>query len=84
MKYAEKDRKFSQVSIRYSDDAGGSRLLEIGEGICIVTAAAWNLFASGYLEYDKETVSCGESTSCAASCVAAGFRLCADTCDVQQ
>lgn len=52
--------------------------------ICIVTAAAWNLFASGYLEYDKETVSCGESTSCAASCVAAGFRLCADTCDVQQ
>ena len=48
----------------------------------------WNtikkLFASGYLEYDKETVSCGESTSCAASCVAAGFRLCADTCDVQQ
>lgn len=34
--------------------------------------------------YDKETVSCGESTSCAASCVAAGFRLCADTCDVQQ
>ena len=62
----------------------GSRLLERGEGICIVTAAAWNLFASGYLEYDKETVSCGESTSCAASCVAAGFRLCADTCDVQQ
>ena len=58
--------------------------LERGEGICIVTAAAWNLFASGYLEYDKETVSCGESTSCAASCVAAGFRLCADTCDVQQ
>ena len=54
------------------------------EGICIVTAAAWNLFASGYLEYDKETVSCGESTSCAASCAAAGFRLCADTCDVQQ
>ena len=47
-------------------------------------AAAWNLFASGYLEYDKETVSCGESTSCAASCAAAGFRLCADTCDVQQ
>lgn len=42
------------------------------------------IFASGYLEYDKETVSCGESTSCAASCVAAGFRLCADTCDVQQ
>ena len=41
-------------------------------------------FASGYLEYDKETVSCGESTSCAASCAAAGFRLCADTCDVQQ
>ena len=42
------------------------------------------LLPSGYLEYDKETVSCGESTSCAASCVAAGFRLCADTCDVQQ
>lgn len=32
----------------------------------------------------KKTVSCGESTSCAASCAAAGFRLCADTCDVQQ
>lgn len=43
MKYAEKGRKFSQVSVRYSDDAGGSRLLERGEGICIVTAAAWNL-----------------------------------------
>ena len=56
MKYAEKGRKFSQVSVRYSDDAGGSWLLERGEGICIVTAAAWNLFASGYLEYDKETV----------------------------
>ena len=28
MKYAEKGRKFSQVSVRYSDDAGGSRLLE--------------------------------------------------------
>ena len=41
MKYAEKGRKFSQVSVRYSDDAGGSRLLERGEGICIVTAAAW-------------------------------------------
>lgn len=24
MKYAEKGRKFSQVSVRYSDDAGGS------------------------------------------------------------
>ena len=84
MKYAEKDRKFSQVSIRYSDDAGGSRLLERGEGICIVIAAAWNLPASGYMEFDKETVSCGEGTSCAASCVADGFRLCADTCDVQQ
>lgn len=42
------------------------------------------LAGAGYLEYDKETVSCGESTSCAASCAAAGFRLCADTCDVQQ
>lgn len=32
----------------------------------------------------KKRFHVAESTSCAASCVAAGFRLCADTCDVQQ
>ena len=71
MKYAEKGRKFSQVS--------GILMMLAGAGFHMhCHCCCWNLFASGYLEYDKKRFHAKKALpDCFLCCC--WFRLCADT-----